>query len=115
MTTTPSQPHWNMSTIYPSLESPEFAQAFEQCVQKIAQLSQLFNEHNIHMQDAVTIDDTLVQTLETVIQQYNAVLDLSQTVFTYIRCFVDTNSHDNLAQARMSELEKHIVLLAQLE
>lgn len=115
MTTTPSLPHWNMSTIYPSLESPEFAQAFEQCVQKIAQLSQLFDEHNIHMQDAVTIDDTLVQTLETVIQQYNAVLDLSQTVFTYIRCFVDTNSHDNLAQARMSELEKHIVLLAQLE
>ncbi len=114
MTTTPSLPHWDMSVVYPSLESPEFVQAFEQCVQQIAQLSQLFDEHHIHMQDALTIDDVLVQTLETVVLQYNAVQDNVRTVAIYIRCFVDTNSHDNLAQARMSELQKHTVLLSQL-
>lgn len=113
-TTTSSLPHWNMSVVYPSLDSPEFAQAFEQCAQKIAQLRQLFDERHIHRQDAVTVDDVLAQTLETVVQQYNAVLDLHQAVSTYIRCFVNTNSHDNLAQARMSELEQHTVLLAQL-
>jgi pepF/M3 family oligoendopeptidase len=103
-----------MSVVYPSLESPEFAQALEGCVQKIARLSQLFDEHHIHRQDAVTIDDALIQTWETVVQQYNAVQDNARTVSIYIRCFVDTNSHDNLAQARMSELQKHTVLLAQL-
>jgi pepF/M3 family oligoendopeptidase len=114
MTATQSLPHWDMSVVYPSLESPEFAQACEECVQKIARLSQLFDEHHIHKQDAVTIDDALVQTWETVVEQYNAVQDNARTVSIYIRCFVDTNSHDNLAQARMSELQKHTVLLAQL-
>jgi hypothetical protein len=47
MATTQPLPHWNMSVVYPSLESPEFAQAFEQCVQQISQLNQLFDEHHI--------------------------------------------------------------------
>src|SRR5262249_10876361 len=114
MTTTPSLPHWDMSVVYPGLDSPEFAQAFEQCVQKIAQLSQLFDEHHIHMRERTGASPVPTQTLETVVQQYNVVLDLLQTVSTYISCFVDTNSYDTLAQARLSELQQHTVLLAQL-
>ena len=115
MTTTQPLPHWNMSVVYPSLESPEFMQAFDECVQKIAQLNQLFDEHHIHMQDTITIDEALVRIFETVIQQYNAVLEQVRTITVYISCFVNTNSHDHLAQARMSELQKHMVVLSQLE
>jgi pepF/M3 family oligoendopeptidase len=114
MTTTQPLPHWDMSIVYPSLESPEFAQAFNECVQKIAQLSQLFDKHHIHMQDTITIDDVLVELFETVIQQYNAVLEQVHTITVYISCFVNTNSHDTLAQARMSALQKHTVVLSQL-
>src|SRR5436305_8264417 len=114
MTTTQPLPRWNMSVVYPSLESPEFVQAFDECVQKIAQLGQLFDEHHIHVHDTITIDDALVQTFETVVQRYNAVQEQVHTINVYISCFVNTNSHDNLAQARMSDLQKHIVVLSQL-
>ena len=114
MTTTQPPPHWDMSVVYPSLESPEFEQAFGECTQKIAQLNQLFAEHHVHMQDKITINDTLVQLFETVVQQYNAVLEQVRTITVYISCFVNTNSHDYLAQAKMSELQKHTAVLSQL-
>jgi oligoendopeptidase F len=114
MTTTQSLPHWDMSVVYPGLESPEFSQAFDQCVRKIVQLNQLFDEHHIYIQDAITIDDALVQTFETVVQQYNELHEQVRTVIVYISCFVSTNSHDNLAQAKMSEMQQHTVLLSQL-
>jgi pepF/M3 family oligoendopeptidase len=103
-----------MSVIYPGLESPEFVQAFDECTQKIAQLSQLFDEQHIQMETALTINDALVQTFEIVIQRYNEVHEQIRTVVVYISCFVNTNSHDNLAQAKMSEMQQRLVLLSQL-
>ena len=114
MTTTESLPRWDMSVVYPSLESPEFVQAFDECVQNITQLSQLFDEQHVHRHETITIDDALVQTFERVVQRYNAVHEQVRTITVYISCFVHTNSHDYLAQAKMSELEKHTVVLSQL-
>jgi pepF/M3 family oligoendopeptidase len=115
MTTTELLPHWDMSVVYPSLGSPEFAQAFNECAQKIAELSQRFDEHHVYRHDTITIDDALVQAFEIVVQQYNTVHKQIYTLFVYITCFVDTNSHDTLAQARKSELQRHTVVLSQLE
>ena len=114
MTTMPALPRWDMSVIFPSLESPEFAQAFASLVQNIQNLTAFFDEHHIQEQTALTIDDPLIETFETVIAHYNAVLDSTRTVSAYISCFITTNSHDNLAQARMSELQQSLVQLSQL-
>lgn len=114
MTTTPTLPHWDMSTIYPSLESAEFAQSFSNVVQDIADLVQLFDTHHIQKQSAQPIDAALVATFETVTTRYNTVIDAVRTVSTYISCFVTTNSQDDLAQAKMSELQQSLVRLSQL-
>ncbi len=115
MTTTQSLPHWNMSVVYPGLDSPEFAQGFAQVVQDILQLAQLFDAQQI-MQPAMPldIDDAVIQTFETVISRYNVVLANTRTLSVYISCFVNTNSQDDLAQARQSELKKSQVQLLQL-
>jgi pepF/M3 family oligoendopeptidase len=114
MTTMPALPRWDMSVIFPDLESPEFAQAFASLVQNIQDLTVFFDEHHIQEQTALTIDDPLIETFETVIAHYNAILDSTRTVSAYISCFITTNSHDNLAQARMSELQQSLVELSQL-
>ncbi len=115
MTTTQSLPHWNMTSIYPGLESPEFAQGFARTIQDITDLGQLFEEHSIaEQQQELTVDDALIHTFETIITRYNAVLDSNRTLVVYINCFVSTNSHDDIAQAKMSELQKYEVELSQL-
>ncbi|HEU5230247.1 MAG TPA: M3 family metallopeptidase, partial [Ktedonobacteraceae bacterium] len=109
MTTTQSLPHWDMSVVYPSLDSPEFAQGFAHTIENIADLVRLFDEHHIMQQPALAVDGSVIHTLETVFERYNAVADHIRTIVTYISCFVSTNSRDNTAQARMSELQQHMV------
>ncbi len=114
MTTVQKLPHWDMSVIYPSLESPEFAQDFTRVVNEIANLGTLFDEHTIKEQPALAMNTSVVQTFETVVAHYNATADDVRTVGVYISCFVSTNSRNDVAQARMSELRQSLVLFSQL-
>ncbi len=114
MTTTRTLPHWDMSVVYPGLDSPEFAQDFAAIVQDIQQLASSFDTHHIEELPNLTVDSEVIQTFETITNQLNTVLDRTRTLSVYISCFVNTNSYDTLAQARMSELQRSLVLLSQL-
>jgi pepF/M3 family oligoendopeptidase len=114
VTTTRTLPHWDMSVVYPGLDSPEFAQEFAAIVQDIQQLASSFDTHHIEELPNLTVDSEVIQTFETITSQLNTVLDRARTLSVYISCFVNTNSYDTLAQARMSELQRSLVLLSQL-
>ena len=107
-------PHWDMSPIYPALDSPEFTRGFAHATQAIADLAQLFDTQHITQQPSLTIDDSLVHIFEIVIARYNSVVEEVHTLNAYIECFVTVNSHDTLAQAKLSELEQAGVILSQL-
>jgi pepF/M3 family oligoendopeptidase len=109
-----SLPHWDMSVVYPSLTSSEFAQCFSLLERRIAELTQLFETHHVMEQPAIAVDETLVKTFETIITRYNALLDHTKELGTYISCFVATNSQDDVAQAKMSELQQPKVQIANL-
>lgn len=114
MTTAQKLPHWDMSNIYPSLSSPEFAYGFSSLLADITALAQLFDTHGIQEQSNQAVTDTTVSTFETIITRYNAVLEENRTIGAYISCFVSTNSRDVVAQAKMSELQQALVRLALL-
>jgi pepF/M3 family oligoendopeptidase len=103
-----------MTVVYPSMASPAFAQGFQDVIDAIAALSALFDQHGINQRPPATVDDATVRTFETVTQQYNALLEQVQTLSAYIAAFVSTNSRDDLAQARQSELRQHLVKLSLL-
>ncbi len=120
-------PHWDMTTVYPSLESPEFAAGFHSVIGAINRLGELFDQHGIApihcnqveyrgiaKRQPAPLDEATVQTLETVIRAMNAVLEKMRTVSVYINSFVSTDSRHNLAQARQSELQQHAVRLTML-
>lgn len=107
-------PHWDMTVIYPGLESQEFARGYSSVVRDIDDLAHFFDTQHIEGQVAVSLNDDTIKTVETTIQRYNAVLEATATLSTYIMCFITTNTLDSLAQAKMSELQKSLVTLKQL-
>ncbi len=114
MTTVTNLPHWDMSVVYPSLESPEFQAAFARVTQDIQDLARAFDACHVEKQEHLATDDETIKNFETVLQRYNETLAESRTLSSYISCFVTTNTLDTLAQARMSELQQASVVLSQL-
>jgi len=107
-------PHWDMSVVYPGLESHEFVQGFSRVVQDVDELTHLFDAHHIMESPSTPLNSETIHAFELVIERYNAVLAAILTLNVYIMCFVTTNSYDSLAQARLSELQKPLVSLRQL-
>ncbi len=114
MATSTNLPHWDMTVIYPGLASPEFAAGFQSVTDAIGGLTTLFDQEHIGKRDPQPLDDATVQTFERVMKRYNAVLAEYRTLSAYIHAFVSTDSRDNLAQAKYSELQGHSVKLYQL-
>src|SRR5437016_8224469 len=108
-------PHWDMTVVYPGLASPEFAQDFARVIQDINELVHLFDTHHVMEQAPTPLNGETIKAFETVVDRYNAVLDATRILSAYITCFVTTNTSDNLAQARMSELQQAAIILSQLE
>ena len=109
----PALPHWDMTVIYPGLDSPEFAADFSAVTGRIAALAELFARHNLD-QPVQALDDATVAAFEEVTGEYDSVLRSVRTLTGYITSFVSTDSRNSLAQSRMSELQVHIASLSQL-
>ena len=114
MSTVQTLPHWDMSVVYPSLNSPEFDQGFAHFTEQVADLVKLFDEKRIQAGPVRPLDDATVATFETVIARYNAVLEEATTLNAYLGCFVTTNTQDSLAQARYSEFQQQAIKLSLL-
>lgn len=109
-----SLPRWDMTPIFPSLESPEFLQAFDTAVQEIQQLADLFDRHNVRRRDTPEVDETFVAAYEQVTDALNQLLDRVHTLGAYIGCFTTTDAQNEIAQRRESLLNTHTVLLDRL-
>ncbi len=114
MSTTKTLPHWDMTVVYPGLDSPEFDQGFAHFAQQVAGLVQLFDAHGIQAQPAQELTDATIQTFEAVTTRLNDVLEETSTLSAYLGCFVSTNTQDTLAQARYSEFQQQAVKLSLL-
>ncbi len=114
MTTTTALPRWDMTVVYPGLDSPEFAAALAAAAADIDALTELFDTAGIAQREPAPLDDATAATAEWVLERYNAVLQAVETLGAYVYAFVSTDSRDDLAQAKQSELEQHEVRLAQL-
>jgi pepF/M3 family oligoendopeptidase len=103
-----------MTVVYPGLDSPEFERGFAEVVEGIERLDRLFDELGVGQREPTPLDDDTVQSVERVIEEYNAALERTHTLSAYISAFVTTDSRDNLAQARLSELQRELVRLSKL-
>ena len=107
-------PHWDMSVVYPGLDSPEYLRDFEAARLEIKNLVDLFDALAVGGQAALPVNESLVRSFHQVIDGMNQTLEKMHTLQAYIYSFVATNSRDALAQSRMSEFQIEAVKLSQL-
>ncbi len=108
--------HWDMTVVYPSLDSPEFEAGDQALIQAIDKLVAYFDEQNIQRLDTPPpVDASTVQVFETLLPQFNDVMRQLHTHSAYITSFIATDSRNTLAQSKWSELQQQELRLAQLE
>lgn len=108
-------PRWDVSGIFPGLDSPEFEEALGAARDDIDELARLFDELGIGGGAAPGAGNDTPQNLDEVLHRLNAALEAVWVVGAYVYAFVSTDSRDDAAQARLSELRQHEVLLTKLE
>ena len=107
-------PRWDMTAVFPSLESGEFEGAFRGVEERIRVLGTLFDCHGVGKVTPAPPDDAAVRAFEEVVGELNCALDEFRTVSAYVRCFVATDAGNALAQSKLSELQRTAVRLSLL-
>lgn len=109
-------PHWNIQSIYPGLDTPAFKNDFEATLQAIEALTAQFDTYSIMLrEEPLTVDAETVRTFEDILETFNHVRAKLHTLYAYVVCHISTDSRDETAQARMSELQPAFVGFAKLQ
>lgn len=94
----PSLPTWNLASIYPSLNSPEYAAALQALNARLSALESALEQPQLSDFDAI-------------LEGLNAAHEIAWTLQTYTYGHVDTDSRDAVAQGKSSELDQALVPL----
>lgn len=98
-------PRWDLTNVYPSLQSKEFKEAVEGFKTQVTDLDDYFIEV-VSKTDENTPPDQLGPILGEVVDRFNAAYTLSATIDPYIDSFVTTDSHNKTAKRAQSEFEQ---------
>src|SRR5258708_24511537 len=80
VSTAATLPRWDVSVVFPSLESPEFAQGFQPARAAIEALASLFDAERIERRERALLDDATVAAFERVVARYNDVQSRVRTL-----------------------------------
>src|SRR5437762_2329920 len=114
MPTATALPRWDMSVVFPGLDSEEYKAAFASFKNDIGELEKWFADEAIAKPESPTVDDTVVRRFEKTANDFNAILVKSRILNVYIAAFTTTDSRDELALARRSEMDTELPRLRKL-
>ena len=104
-------PHWDLSPLFTSLDSPEFTAAFAKLAALVGELTALFAAQKIAAEVEGSLTTEQVARYESATAALeNLQLDL-RPVRAYLGLRVSTDSRDAAAQAKLSELRRTLVPL----
>jgi len=105
MTTSASR--WDMTNIYPSLESKEFKNATKKYKSMLDEMEGFYKKAS--KADSKTDPKKLGKLLGESVDRFNAIFELSNTIRPYIESFVTTDSRNTNAMRALSEFEQAAV------
>jgi pepF/M3 family oligoendopeptidase len=108
-----SAPRWDLSNVYPSLDSQEFKAAIEDYKNQVAAFEKFFNK-KLSKTGAKTKAKQLAPLIGKAIDQINKIQGLSSTIAPFIYSYVTTDSHNKLAMKTLSEFEQASLPMSQL-
>jgi pepF/M3 family oligoendopeptidase len=98
-------PRWDLSNVFPSLESEQFTQATVDLKNQLDDLDRYLDEHQITRSISVRKQADLRQIIDGYLNRMNAVEELYSTLTAYVSSFVTTDSYNTTAKRFESELE----------
>jgi len=96
---------WDVSNIYPSLESSEFQKAFSEMTTLISDVTTYLNNHLVTL-SIDTSADILNKNISTYLDKINKTVTLNGKISSYLYSFISTDSYNKLAQKLYSEFEQ---------
>jgi oligoendopeptidase F len=100
-------PHWDLSNVYPGLESSAFKQAVSRLKSELDKMDDYLGQHEISRGGAKPAnDEQLAEVIGGYLDRMNDLLRLSGTLNAYVHSFVSTDSYNTTAKRLESELEK---------
>jgi len=111
-------PHWDLSNVYPGLESKRFSEAVADLGSQLDGLEGYLDEHQIARAPAGSNrPDTAATraTIDSYLDRMNATLRLYYTLRVYVASFVTTDSYNTTAKRLLSELEMRGVRLQKMD
>ena len=108
-----SAPRWDLSNVYPSLESDEFKAAVDDYKKQVAAFEKFFKKE-LRKTDAKTKAKDLAPLVGKAIDQINSIQTLSATIVPFIYSYVTTDSRNKLATKTLSEFEQASLPMHQL-
>ena len=108
-----SAPRWDLTNVYPSLESKEFNAAVADYKKQVAALGKLF-KNKLNKANEKSKAKELAPLVGEAIEHINKIQTLSSTIFPFVYSFVTTDSRDKLAMKTLSEMEQASLPMSQL-
>jgi oligoendopeptidase F len=109
-----SAPRWDLTNVYPSLESKEFNAAVADYKKQIAALEKFYKNKLSKAGEKSKAKD-LAPLVGEAIDRINRIQTLSSTIFPYIYSFVTTDSRNKPAMKILSEMEQASLPMSQLQ
>src|SRR5215207_10719625 len=110
---TVSAPRWDLSNVYPSLESKQFKAAVDDYKKQVTTLEKFF-KNKLSPANTKTKAKDLAPLVGKAIDQINKIQTLSSTIVPFIYSYVTTDSHNKLAMKTLSEFEQASLPMNQL-
>lgn len=108
-------PHWDLSNVFPALESDELKAAIARCDAQLGELEGYLDAHGIAKDAPRAGDDAIRAALDGYLERVNDLIALYHTIGSYIRAFVATDSFNQTARRMLSEIEPMGVRLHQID
>ncbi|MBT3315749.1 MAG: M3 family oligoendopeptidase [Anaerolineae bacterium] len=106
-------PHWDLSNVYPGLDSAEFNQALKTLSSQINAFEAFF-ANKVSASSTQSSAEELGKLAEEVLNRFNESNDLAETISSYIYSFISTDSFNQLAKRVLSQFEQIEVNLRML-
>ncbi len=110
---TVSATRWDLTNVYPSLESKEFKNAIKKYKKMLDELDTFFTK-NISKANSKTDPKKVGKLLGESVDRFNALFELSGTISPFIYSFVSTDSRNKNAMRALSEFEQMSVQASML-
>jgi pepF/M3 family oligoendopeptidase len=107
-------PHWDMTTVFPALDSKEFADSFTALGESISVLEKAFDDAGIRRAESPDVDARTVAAFDEVVTRSNEIEERMRVIRAYVYSFITTEAGNDTAQARFSELQNLTVDMEKL-